>query len=118
MKRLRTFPIDVIGPLIGTEFKILNASLQCKRLKVLKKDNFTCTWCNLEGKFAAVEKQKNHTPHVNIYGINENGHEVLMTQDHKIPQCLLKGSDIKNSYRNLQTMCTKCNQKKADVIWL
>ena len=75
----------------------------------------TCYECGLEGKFFAAEKfiaDKSPKYHFNLYAINENGEEVLMTRDHIMP--LSKGG--LNILSNQKTMCTYCNSKKQDKL--
>lgn len=70
-----------------------------------------CAKCGLGGKFFAKEKKIwEKSFHLEFYGIDENGEEVLMTKDHIIPRSL----GGKNSVDNYQTMCTRCNMKKGN----
>jgi len=68
--------------------------------------------CGLEGKFFATEKshKRDHSYHLNLYAVREDGTEVLMTQDHIIALSL--GGE--NTLTNLQTMCAPCNCKKGN----
>lgn len=50
--------------------------------------------------------------HLNLYAIDGNGKEVLMTKDHIFPHN--KGG--KNNISNYQTMCVKCNVAKGSRI--
>ena len=47
--------------------------------------------------------------HLNMYGRNEHGHEVLFTHDHTLARGLGGADDIENT----TTMCLPCNQKKS-----
>jgi len=47
--------------------------------------------------------------HLNLYGFDENGEEVLMTRDHIIP--VSRGG--KNHLSNYQVYCWKCNIGKG-----
>lgn len=86
-----------------------------QRYAVFKKST-TCCVCGIEGKFLAVEKNvpeymsKNY--HLNLYAVDEDGNEVLMTKDHIHPKA--KGG--KNILSNYQTMCQICNIEKADKV--
>jgi len=76
-------------------------------------NNRKCVKCSIEGQLMAMEKGENDISyHFNMYGIDEFGHEVLMTKDHIVPKS--KGGN--NSLSNLQTMCVKCNNKKGNNI--
>jgi len=65
----------------------------------------------IEGKFFALEQNgmDNNRFHFNLYALDENGNEVLMTKDHIVPS----SEGGKNVIDNLQTMCIICNNKKG-----
>ena len=71
-----------------------------------------CVCCGIEGKFFALESHKYNSGtkryHLNLYAIDKDGNEILMTKDHVTP----KSKGGKNHIHNYQTMCYKCNQKK------
>jgi 5-methylcytosine-specific restriction endonuclease McrA len=70
-----------------------------------------CTCCGIEGRYFAKEKHINDKPyHLNLYAIDENGVEVLMTKDHIVPYS--KGG--KNEITNYQTMCERYNVAKGN----
>lgn len=70
-----------------------------------------CVTCGIEGRFFAKEKTVNDQRyHLNLYAVNPNGQEVLMTKDHIIPQS--RGG--KNTLDNYQTMCVVCNTRKGN----
>ena len=72
-----------------------------------------CVSCGIEGKYFAKEKTKGDKRyHLNLYAIDGNGKEVLMTKDHIFPHN--KGG--KNNISNYQTMCVKCNVAKGSRI--
>lgn len=72
-----------------------------------------CVCCGIEGKFFAKERQPGDGHyHMNLYAINEEGTEVLMTKDHIIPKS--KGGS--NTLNNYQPMCIICNRKKGNKI--
>lgn len=50
--------------------------------------------------------------HLNLYAVNQDGEEVMMTKDHIIP--VSKGG--KNTLENYQTMCRKCNVQKGNKL--
>ena len=86
--------------------------------------SLTCPVCGITGVFFAKERAIARNPekvvdytgenfgkyHFNLYAIDKNGKEVLMTKDHIIPKS--KGGS--NHISNLQTMCTNCNSKKGN----
>lgn len=70
-----------------------------------------CVKCEIEGKYFAKEKHlKDRSFHLNLYAIDENGEEVLMTKDHIIPKSKGGANDISN----YQTMCERCNKAKGN----
>ena len=70
-----------------------------------------CPICGAEGAFFAKEKNNSDLHwHLNLYAIDEDGDELLMTKDHIVPRS--KGG--KDTIENLQPMCVRCNVKKAD----
>jgi len=84
-----------------------------QRYQTFKKSGTKCVKCGLEGKFFALEKatlQKTNKYHFNLYGIDKDGNEVMITKDHIIPKCK-EGKDYIDNY---QTMCLKCNELKKD----
>lgn len=82
-----------------------------QRYQVFFGKGMICVKCGIEGKFFAKERHEtDRTYHLNLYAIDENGEEVLMTKDHIIP----KSKGGKNSYENYQCMCARCNMEKGD----
>lgn len=85
------------------------------RYKVFKFKGICCVKCGLEGKFFAKEMPSTKKPqliqswHMNLYAINEEGKEVLMTKDHIKPK-VLGGAD---HFDNYQPMCQVCNSEKG-----
>ena len=72
-----------------------------------------CVKCGIEGKYFAKEKHlKDRSFHLNLYAIDENGEEVLMTKDHIIPKSKGGFDDISN----YQTMCERCNKAKGNKL--
>lgn len=72
-----------------------------------------CVKCGIEGKYFAKEKHPNDNSfHLNLYAIDKNGEEVLMTKDHIIPKSKGGIDDISN----YQTMCEKCNVAKGNKL--
>lgn len=87
-------------------------------------NSLSCVECGLKGCFLALEKalnddggdeqeQEGRGYHLNLYALNELGQEILMTRDHIYPRS--KGGV--DHISNLQTMCVKCNGRKADKIY-
>lgn len=70
-----------------------------------------CVCCGIEGKYFAKEKRiKDKSYHLNLYGLDDNGQEVLITKDHIIP----KSRGGKDELENYQTMCVRCNKRKGN----
>lgn len=80
------------------------------RLKTFAVKGCNCVKCGIKGAYFYKERQ--HVDvfyHLNLYGINEKGEEILMTKDHIIPK--VKGG--KNYIDNYQTLCQGCNTEKG-----
>jgi hypothetical protein len=101
---------------IGSEEGLIPISTESQRYKLFRK-NKKCVKCGKEGNVVSVMKtfQKDcnqYRFHLNLYHIGKNEKPLLMTKDHIVPKS--KGGPNKMS--NYQTMCTKCNQKKGNII--
>jgi 5-methylcytosine-specific restriction endonuclease McrA len=73
----------------------------------------TCCKCGITGSYFRKERCKAQNAkryHLNLYAINNNGVEILMTKDHIIPAS--KGGE--NTLNNYQTMCELCNLEKGN----
>jgi HNH endonuclease len=85
------------------------------RLITFKVKGLKCAQCGIEGKYFVKERSngeiKSQFYHFNLYAIDSEGMEVLMTKDHIVPRS--KGG--KNHISNLQTMCFICNEKKGNA---
>jgi len=69
-----------------------------------------CVTCGIEGKYFAKESDQLPRYHFNLYALDDEGKEILMTKDHVIPRS--KGG--KDEVSNYQTMCSKCNGNKGN----
>lgn len=84
-----------------------------QRYQVFFHKGIKCVQCGIEGKYFAKEKHLNDKSyHLNLYGIDEKGKEVLLTKDHIMP----KSKGGKNSLKNYQCMCVRCNVAKGNDI--
>lgn len=83
------------------------------RLVCFKLRGTACAKCGLVGEYFVKERSSpNESFHVNLYGLDASGREVLLTQDHVFPKSK-GGSD---SIANSQTLCFPCNQAKGPVV--
>ncbi len=72
-----------------------------------------CPWCAMDNhKAIRRQQQRMEMPHLNLYGRSKTGRLILMTRDHIYPRSR-GGSE---SIDNQQTMCSICNQRKADIV--
>lgn len=72
-----------------------------------------CVVCGIEGKYFAKERHlQNKSYHLNLYAVDDNGDEILMTKDHIIPHSKGGIDDISN----YQTMCKLCNEAKGNKL--
>lgn len=84
-----------------------------QRLQTFFKKGIKCLCCGIEGQYFAKEKRpKDVSYHLNLYAVDDNGKEVLMTKDHIIP----KSKGGKDCVDNYQTMCVYCNKEKGNKI--
>jgi hypothetical protein len=130
LERKRLCSIDEVFNFIGedTDHACIGKDFKHRIIKEFEKDiyvrtnseryatfkkSLTCSCCGLKGQYFALEKAKNSKSyHFNLYGVDENGNEVLFTKDHIVPKS--KGGE--NDVSNYQTMCEVCNFKKADTM--
>ena len=93
---------------LGHSVKMTSARYRLFLTKGLK-----CVECGIEGTYFSLERdhgEKSGRFHFNLYGIDKKGIPVMITKDHIVPKSKGGGSSLKN----LQTMCIRCNAKKAD----
>lgn len=93
----------------GTRHRITTNS---NRLMILKA-NQQCIICGLVGAFWKLEMHSSAPrPHLGLYAfeLNKRGEHILMTVDHIMPKSLGGSKEL----NNLQTMCTICNNLKAN----
>jgi len=90
-------------------------SLSSLRYIVFKHKGTICVTCGVEGAYFALEQCNGvatDRAHFNLYALNADNKEVLMTKDHIIPRS--KGG--KDNLSNLQPMCSVCNLIKSDSL--
>lgn len=111
---LAYYPIPLIfksignGPKYFGDFKVKFGS---KRYKVFKQKGLSCISCRATAVIACIDHHlTEHIAHFNFYGFYDNGEVFLLTMDHIVP----KSKGGKNNINNLQPMCRKCNEQKAD----
>lgn len=81
------------------------------RYWTFKEKGVACVECGIKGRYFAKERDKNAKSfHFNLYGINREGKEVLMTKDHKTP----KSKGGKDHVDNYDPMCVHCNLEKGN----
>jgi hypothetical protein len=113
--RLGKVALEEVLPLIPTERIVLlgtKVGAQSLRLRNFKFKGLICVECGIEAQFFAVEKYPHDKGyHINLYSIDKDGIDVLMTRDHIKPKSKGGADDLANS----QTMCTHCNGLKSDI---
>ncbi len=130
--------VDEVCPLLGvehqhndkarvtftTEDSAYTVKVNSKRLQCFAK-SIVCAKCGIKGTVFRIETHASDrqagSPHLNLYAkknalgtgsisSTEDDDLVLMTKDHIIP----KSKGGKDHLSNLQTMCSPCNEAKAD----
>lgn len=83
------------------------------RLKSFFLHGTNCSCCENKADFFAVERGTGtNTPyHLNLYGLDKYGAEILFTHDHILARSL-GGSDTLD---NTRTSCGPCNWKKGQI---
>ena len=92
------------------EFYVNVSSL---RLKSFVVNGVACSCCSVKASFFAIERTNgSQSPfHLNLYGVNDSGEEILFTHDH-IQARGLGGTDTLN---NTRTSCGPCNWRKGEL---
>lgn len=81
-----------------------------QRLQTFYIKGIICSKCGLDASYFIKEKNKPYESyHLNLYGVNDKGEEILFTKDHILPAS--KGG--KDDIKNYQTMCYNCNAEKG-----
>lgn len=84
------------------------------RYLCFREKGISCCECGITGQFFAKESTNRQEPyrfHFNLYAIDSDGIEVLMTKDHVLP--VAQGGP--NHIDNYHTMCTRCNCEKGNM---
>jgi len=102
------------------EFDGHMVKMTSRRYELFQNKGVQCVKCGIVGVFMALEahepSKKQDPPgtpgrfHFNLYGINVQGSEVLITKDHIIP----KSKGGANHADNYQVMCSPCNAQKGN----
>ena len=104
---LKEFPVVRDG-----HHEEITISMGSDRYQLFAEKGVKCVCCGVEGVFFAIEKHWNtlhEKYHLNLYGFDKNGKEIMITKDHI--KAVSKGG--RNHINNYQTICTKCNLKKG-----
>jgi 5-methylcytosine-specific restriction endonuclease McrA len=104
----KRFLININGKPTTTEVK-----MGSQRYQLFVAKGTTCKRCGLKGSYFCLEKHSATTSnkfHFNLYGIDKDGTEVMLTKDHIVPKS--KGGP--NRLDNYQTLCERCNARKGD----
>lgn len=122
------YPIETVRELLGDKIfsleKKINIELHgriikanSQRYKLFFTKGCTCVKCGLKANYFALERDSKsfgntNRYHFNLYGVDQDGNEILFTKDHIIPRS--RGG--KNRVENYQTMCCICNVAKGSKL--
>ena len=101
--------------IINNKKQIVTVTMGSHRYQLFALKGTNCVKCGIKGKFFALEQgvtNNNLKFHFNLYGIDDDGNDIMITKDHIIPRS--KGG--RNVLDNYQPLCYNCNQHKADKI--
>lgn len=85
-------------------------NMTSQRYELFFNKGVDCVSCKIKGSFFAIEKNHESSGyHLNLYALDSQNEEVLMTKDHIVP----KSKGGKNHLSNYQPMCTLCNAEKG-----
>ena len=127
MLRKECYPVDRVLPFVIFEPKKIGRfandqkmdfngdliKMASDRYKLFATKGLKCCCCGITGMYFAKERfRQNKVYHFNLYGIDEDGNEVLITKDHIFPKS--KGGP--DSLENYQVMCYTCNEVKGTAM--
>ena len=112
---IENLPLSIIQDTYNSQsqkIKIAQYNVKTKSDRYLNfiKNGFKCAKCGIEGKYVNLETNSRLGNHLNVYGIDKEGKEVLLTKDHIYP----KSKGGLDNIKNYQVLCEKCNENKAD----
>jgi 5-methylcytosine-specific restriction endonuclease McrA len=120
--RVAVYPARLIIALVGNRciyFGRHAVKMTKRRYALFFEKGTKCVQCGIEGQYFALERDSSRDAktkycyHFNLYAVNAEGVEVLMTKDHILP--VSRGG--KDGLHNLQPMCLHCNNQKGNTIW-
>lgn len=113
--RYKTIPLEIAIMAIRTGVKMedsKSAGVQSLRLRTFAEKGTQCVYCGRKAAYFAVEKSaasNNDSHHLNLWGTDENGKEILFTHDHVIARGFGGPDTIENSV----PACEPCNSRKS-----
>jgi 5-methylcytosine-specific restriction endonuclease McrA len=125
-KRLATYTVTEIfdfliaNPLATTYIDKAGNKMKVRRARVFQAKGLACVSADcivhngqqIVGTYFALDRWPGGDLHLDLFGTNKQGTEVMLTIDHILPKSKGGADDISN----YQTMCSPCNGKKADKL--
>lgn len=119
--RVGTYSVDEVLSFLPEEtgekyqfFGKFEVNMTSQRYCLFSKKGTTCIRCGIVGNRFHLERTRGQEVryHFNLYGVDKDGNEIMITKDHIVPRS--KGG--KDRLDNYQPMCTICNAKKKDSL--
>jgi hypothetical protein len=124
-ERIGILNIDEVIAVIGEHFDAYGnkgkvdiagyyVNVQSVRLRTFAHTGTSCGCCGIQADYFAVERSPGNPKagyHLNLWGKDDEGNEVLFTHDHIIARALGGKDDLSNT----ETMCGPCNWEKGKI---
>jgi hypothetical protein len=105
---------DVYGNKGKVDISGFYVNVQSVRLRTFAHTGTSCECCGIKAEYFAVERSPGNPKagyHLNLWGHDDEGNDVLFTHDHILARALGGKDDLTNT----ETMCGPCNWEKGKI---